>query len=52
MDRCMPWPLAVFCWADNISHDRHGDGPEVSRPGCRIHDAVLAAWLRVRALVI
>ena len=42
--RCMPWPLAVFCWLDDISHARHRDGSEATRLACRAHDRVMTAW--------
>lgn len=43
---CMPWPLAVLCWADHRAHERLGEG--VMRPVCAAHDLAWACWLRVK----
>jgi hypothetical protein len=47
VNRCMPWPLAVFCLLDNGTHDWHGDGPEAGRLACRAHDRVMLTWRRL-----
>lgn len=47
MNRCMPFPLGVICLLDNRSHERHGDGPEVTRAVCHVHDGVMVWWWRL-----
>lgn len=38
--RCMPWPLAVLCWLDNL----YGPHSETAGLFCRAHDAVMVCW--------
>lgn len=45
--RCLPWPLAVLCWADNRAHGRQG-WDEPAGFSCRAHDLALHAWVWLR----